>query len=38
MTYCEGRARKADVRALEYGDAAGFRDKMSHDNHMTLKE
>ena len=25
-TYCEGRARKVDVRALEYGNVAGFQD------------
>ena len=35
-TYCEGRARKVDVRASECGSSSGFR--MSHDSHMTLKE
>ena len=25
-TYCGGRARKDDVRALEYGSEAGFQD------------
>ena len=37
-TYCEGCARKVDVRPLEYGTVAGFQDEMSHDSHMTLKE
>ena len=34
VTYCEGHARKVDIRELEYGSVAGFRiqDKMSHDS------